>query len=207
MDSLNPILFRTSLQDQSTVLKKDCCLIFELVIYVHQDRKTTELSCGWAKIDFEDLSKNTNGAKLEIFGGSPLTKVDIRKEDVLANRKGLQGLTKLFNQNVKSCITVKLQQANSLTADEKINLELMPSTCLVHKKLLHFVSGFRNQAAEKLLKQVGAGCIKQPEGDVAISVFPKIFDNPDILEIFAQVWETDVILKMKPEERKAVSLL
>jgi hypothetical protein len=62
---------------------------------------------------------------------------------------------------------------------------MMPSTCLVHKKLLHFVSGFRNYTAEKLQKQSIQGVTKKPAGSVTISTFPKILDNPDVLEIFA----------------------
>jgi thiamine phosphate synthase YjbQ (UPF0047 family) len=111
------------------------------------------MSCGWASIELEKCDRDLNKLKLEIKGGSPMTQVAIQAEDVLTKRQGVKGLIKLFNQNIKSSLTISLKSHNNLEQDAKIHMELMPSTCLVHKKLLHFVSGFRNYTAEKLQKQ------------------------------------------------------
>ena len=35
LDSLNPLLFRTTEQDERLILRENCSLIFELVIYIH----------------------------------------------------------------------------------------------------------------------------------------------------------------------------
>ena len=43
-----------------------------------------------------------------------------------------------------------------------------------------------NYKAEKLLKNAGA--FVKPGGDVVISSFPKIYDNPDIVEALTKVW-------------------
>jgi len=45
--SLNPILFRTTLNDDLN--KQDVCFIFELVVYVRKESKVTEWTCGWAQ--------------------------------------------------------------------------------------------------------------------------------------------------------------
>ena len=84
----------------------------------------------------------------------------------------------------------------SLSNEVKLHLEMMPSTCLVHLPLLTFVSGFMNYKGEKLLKESHAGGFRKPAGDVIISCFPKIYDNPDIVEELTQIWVEDVQSKM-----------
>ena len=45
-----------------------------------------------------------------------------------------------------------------------------------------------NYKAEKLLKEMTAGAFRKPGGDVVISSFPKIYDNPDIVEELSKIW-------------------
>ena len=78
----------------------------------------------------------------------------------------------------------------------------MPSTCFVHQSLLYFVSGFMNYKAEKLLKEMQGNVFRKPGGDVVISVFPKIYDNPDIVEELSKVWYEYAM----PEIKKAGEL-
>lgn len=61
-------------------------------------------------------------------------------------------------------------------------MQFLPSTCLIQKKLLLFVSGYRNYAGQTLLKDSALGNFKQPGGNIVLSCFPKIIDNIDILE-------------------------
>ena len=68
----------------------------------------------------------------------------------------------------------------------------MPSTCFVHKTLLPFVSGFQNYKGKKLIDESGGGGFRKPAGDVIISCFPMIFDNPDVTEELAKVWTEDI---------------
>jgi hypothetical protein len=150
-ESLNPVLFRSTELD--SLNKEQVHLVFELVVYIHQQGKTTEMSCGWASIELEKCERDLNKVKLEIKGGSPMTETQIQGTDVHTKRQGVKGFIKLFNQNIKSSLTISLKSHTNLEADAKVHFEMMPSTCLVHKKLLHFVSGFRNYASEKLNKQ------------------------------------------------------
>lgn len=77
---------------------------------------------------------------------------------------------------------------------------MMPSTCLVHLPLLTFVSGFMNYKGEKLLRESHAGGFRKPAGDVVISCFPKIYDNPDIVEELSQIWVEDVQAKVASDQ-------
>ena len=74
-----------------------------------------------------------------------------------------------------------MKPSSGMGADVRDYLELMPSTCLVHQALLTFVVGFMNYKGEKLLRESGGG-FRKPAGDAVISCFPKIYDNPDIVE-------------------------
>lgn len=103
--------------------------------------------------------------------------------------KGLIGI----HGSEKSYLVVKTKQQRSLEDDTKLHMNMLPSTCLCHKRLLHFVSGFRNYAAKVLLKESTLGEFKQPGGNIAVSCFPYIIDNPDIIEQFVVLWYQDVI--------------
>ena len=80
----------------------------------------------------------------------------------------------------------------------------MPSTCLVQKKLLLFISGYRNYAGQQLLKATTLGNFKKPGGSVAMSCFPKIIDNIDILEQLVIVWQEDIVDKMSAAQKKSI---
>jgi hypothetical protein len=58
----------------------------------------------------------------------------------------------------------------------------------VHQSLLYFVTGFMNYKADKLLREMTAGQFRKPAGDIVISSFPKIYDNPDIVEELSKCW-------------------
>lgn len=65
--------------------------------------------------------------------------------------------------------------------DIKYHMMMMPSTCLVHRSLLHFASAFMNYKARKLLSEQEGGVFKKPSGDAVISCFPTVIDCPDIV--------------------------
>ena len=81
-------------------------------------------------------------------------------------------------------------------------MQFLPSTCLIQKKLLLFVSGYRNYAGKTLLKESTLGNFKQPGGSVVLSCFPKLVDNIDILEILIAVWSEDVVAGMTAAQKK-----
>jgi hypothetical protein len=71
-------------------------------------------------------------------------------------------------------------------------LELMPSTCLVHKSLLYFMSGFMNYKAQKLLKEASKQGFYKPPGDNVIASLPTIYNCPDIVEELSSIWTEDI---------------
>ena len=85
-------------------------------------------------------------------------------------------------------------------------MQFLPSTCLLQKKLLLFVSGYRNYAGQTLLKESTMGNFKQPGGSVVLSCFPKLVDNIDILEVLVQVWAEDVLGSMSAANKKSIEM-
>lgn len=83
-------------------------------------------------------------------------------------------------------------------------MQFLPSTCIVQKKLLMFISGYRNYAGQSLLKESNLGNFKKPGGSVALSCFPKIIDNIDILEQLVVVWQEDVIATLTVQQKKSI---
>ena len=83
-------------------------------------------------------------------------------------------------------------------------MQFLPSTCIIQKKLLLFVSGYRNYAGSSLLKDNTLGIFKKPGGSVALSCFPKIIDNIDILEQLVIVWSEDVMKPMSDAQKRSI---
>ena len=77
----------------------------------------------------------------------------------------------------------------------------MPSTCLVQQPLLLFASGFMNYKADKLLKELTSGKFTKPSGDVVMSSFSKVYDNPDIIEELVLAWD-EIALQEKIKRNK-----
>lgn len=97
----------------------------------------------------------------------------------------------MFASEIKSGLKVTFKPAKNLDDEVKIHLPFMPSVCVVQRKLITLISGYRNYAASLLVKTIGAN-IKQPEGDPVISSFPKIIDCVDILDQICTLWNEDV---------------
>lgn len=87
-----------------------------------------------------------------------------------------------------------------LDNEQKRHLELMPSTCLVHKSLLYFMSGFMNYKAQRLLREASKQGFYKPTGDNVIASLPRIYDCPDIVEELSTIWTEDVtpLINKKP---------
>src|SRR3569833_1914590 len=130
--------------------------------------------------------------KLPIKGGSPTAEVLIKGEDIHAKRSGLNYIIKAITYKVYLQIIVNVKPLNKFTEETKSHIDLMPSTCLIQKRHLYFVSGFRNYIGDKLLRDLSYSTLKHPEGDAVIAAFPKILDCPDICEVLVRVWAEDV---------------
>ena len=107
----------------------------------------------------------------------------------------MKAVMKMFNKNIKSTIIVSFKPIALVEPENKLHLELLPSTCLIQKKMLYFVSGYRNYAAKLLLPQMAAGNMKKPIGNVVMSSFGKILDCADLLESVALIWHEDYVEK------------
>lgn len=72
---------------------------------------------------------------------------------------------------------------------------------------MYFVSGFRNYLGEKLLRESALSYFRQPEGDVIISCFPKILDNPDISEQIIHIWQENVSAGLNDRQKQNIELI
>ena len=77
---------------------------------------------------------------------------------------------------------------------------------MIQKKILLFVSGYRNYAGQMLLHNTldTLTGMKKPGGNAVLSSFPKIVDNIDILEKLVEVWSEDV---MTTNQKKTITYL
>lgn len=101
---------------------------------------------------------------------------------------------------------MNIKPHTKFTEETKFHLDLLPSTCFVYKRLLYFVSGFRNYAAEKLLKE-STGTFKHPEGDIILSSFPKVFDCIDIIELLIVIWQEDALAAANSKQKLNVEFI
>ena len=163
----------------------------ELVVYVKTADKITEMSCGWCELPMSELTRAMTH-KLEIHGGSPTAEVQIHDKDLRTNRKGLSFMKKVVTGGVEKRLSVEVRPLLKLPQEVRHHLEMMPSTCLVHKSLLYFMSGFMNYKAGKLLREASTAIFRKPAGDAVIASLPKIYDCPDIVEELTQIWTEDI---------------
>jgi len=143
--------------------------------------------------------------KLPIKGGSPNAEMLIKDQDVRTNRTGLQYLKKVMGSKIASQLTVSFRPHTKFTEETKFHLDLLPTTCFIQKRLLYFVSGFRNYIGEKLIRE--SSSFRQPEGDVIISTFPRLLDNPDICEQIILIWSEDVWAKLDARQKLNVEFI
>ena len=104
---------------------------------------------------------------------------------------------KAFSSKITSGLCLSVKSFANLEAETKLHMSLLPRACLVPRRLLTFVSGYRNYVAKLLLKQAAFEKTRErPAGNVVISSFNKIMDNPDIQTTLIQVWSEDVLAVM-----------
>lgn len=179
--SLRSVLFRTTAQDGLD--KGEARIILELVVYVKIAGASTitEMSCGWCELPYGELSRQMTH-RLEIRGGSPHAEVEIRDQDLRTNRSGLSFMKKVLANGIEKRLAVEVRPLIKLPSEVRYHLEMMPSTCLVHKPLLYFMSGFMNYKAGRLLREAASAVFRKPAGDAVIASLPRIYDCPDIVE-------------------------
>lgn len=141
--------------------------------------------------------------QLPILGGNPASEMQIAASDVRAGRSGLNRVRKLFAGGVvENRLKVQITPLSRLPPDVRYHVTMMPSTCLVHRNMLHFVSAFMNYKARKLLEEQVGGVFRKPAGDAVISCFPLVLDCPDIVENLSAIWREDVDPEMRRAKRE-----
>jgi hypothetical protein len=170
-----------------------------------------EYSCGWGSCPISQAATAVSKKKIEVKAGAPGAGLDIDPAEINAERKGaLNKLGSLFSSSdKKALLEVTIVPSKSIAAHHRYHMQLLPTTYLVNRPLLAFVSGFRNAAGAILLKQTQ---IRKPDGDCMMSCFPKIMDNIDIIENLVAVynegfWATKKIGEIMEKVREIITRL
>jgi hypothetical protein len=91
--------------------------------------------------------------------------------------------------------------------ETQYHMENLPQICLLNKRLLYFIVGFRNYVGQKLLADAATGVYKKPGGDVVISTFPMIIDNPEICEAVILTWSDEVWTKLNAVQQVDIKVV
>lgn len=162
-----------------------------------------EMTVGWAELPLQDLEQGGT-RRLDLKGGSPAGVTDIKSEDVKAERSGYRYLTQMIAGD-RAGLSVRIEPYTRLADEQKFHMDLMPGTCFVHAELLQFCSAFMNYKGKHCLTtEHGSLAFRKPPGDVVISTFPMLLDNPDICEFMALCWKEDVAPKLSGYNAKDI---
>lgn len=155
--------------------------------------------------EFKDKNRRKTTFTIEIKGGSPDSPIQI---DSSGANQNLSIFQKISRGNIIPRLKIKLRYLSSFSDEGKFNISMLPKTCVINKKLLHFYSGYRNYLAQKLCKETtdNAGFI-MPSANHVISTFPFIVDNPDVCEKFLVEWHNNVSKKIPKSSKKNVNYL
>ena len=81
----------------------------------------------------------------------------IKDSDVHTTRTGIKhSIMRVVNSKISSQLTLNIRPHTKFTDDVKYHMDMLPRTCFLPKRLLYFMSGFRNYLGEKLLKEGAA---------------------------------------------------
>jgi len=114
---------------------------------------------------------------------------------------------KKLGEKIKSQIVVQETPLKDLNEETKFHLTMLPSNCLINKRLIYFASGFRNYLGETVLAAQQSTQPMHPEGNVIISHFPRILDNPDMAEEVIKIWAEDFWNKLGSKEKMNIQYL
>ncbi len=187
----NPLIFTS--KDKDVVDSDNVDLIFEFVIVCKGDNKTTkDISCGYAPMPLKDFKNDSRPTfkYLNINGGSPDQPLPVDPFDF---QEGLGYFKKMRRGTIKSRIKVDLRYFKAFSKEGKHYISMLPSTCVINKKLMHFLAGYRCYQAKTLCKETtdSSGFVVA-SGDHILMTFPFVIDNPDIREKIVVEWHNNV---------------
>ena len=178
----NPLIFRT---DQFDIKDKNVHIVFEFVIYCKDRDSVKELNCGWWSLKVSELNKKSAKPVLDIFGGSPELQIDISL------------MSKHKNKNSTSKLTVSTRGIRDFSNETLFHLKMLPSICILQKRLITFILGFRNYLGKQRFEDINSGeALMLPTSDFILVTFPKILDNPDFCENVLQFWNDSATKKL-----------
>ena len=160
-----------------------------------------DISCGFCSLSMKEVrdgkkTQHTPGIK----GGSPDLPVEKDNYDF---KQGMNFFKKISRGTITPQLKMDLRHFKAFSSEGKFNISMLPNTCIINKKLMHFYNGYRNYLAQKLCKELSNNHgFSVPTGNHVIKSFPFIIDNPDICENFLQNWHTNVIKKIPKESQK-----
>jgi hypothetical protein len=81
----------------------------------------------------------------------------------------------------KSKLTVSYRGLKDFSEESKFFFKMLPETCLLQKRLMSFVVGFRNYLGRERFGDINSGeALTLPNSNYMLVTFPKIMDNPDV---------------------------
>jgi hypothetical protein len=155
--------------------------------------------------EFKDPTRRKTSYPMQIKGGSPDMVIEL---DPCNFTDGMSWFKKMKRGTIIQRLKVKLRYFESFSEEGKFNICMLPSTCIINKKMIHFLSGYRNYLAKKLCKELtdNAG-FSLPTGNHVIKTFPFIVDNPDVCEKFLLEWHQNVSKKIPKTSKKNLDIL
>ena len=169
-------------------------LLFELVLYSRAQDLVQQVTCAWGSIPLEQLDKAAKH-KVALRGGSPLQEIQFDPAELHQEKKGFSFLKKLAATAEEPFLLVTVKPLPGKSSEQtQLLLSVLPSTCLVGKRLLSFVAAFRFYCFLKLNKHQQT--MSAPSGNFVIAQFRKVFDNPDVNALLGDCWEAEVNQKL-----------
>lgn len=166
------------------------CVIFEFVLLIYHKNVELQMSCGWASIDLANLVKDGKEV-LQVMGGAPNVSTQIHPDDVLTGRTTFFGkVGKMFSGDIKSTLTIKVQQEKKIKADEKQMLNLLPKTILVPTHALRLWRAYRCYLGKH--SSEGAISVNTTLGsDINVRSFLRCVNIPSLHRKVCSVWNSN----------------
>jgi len=161
--------------------------------YIHTE-DCYEMACGFALLKLDDESCNRKQTlKLKVHGGTFFSMEKIKREDIIARRKGLRALMRRLNGHVvQPTLKVKVQPASYMPKlYRKELLPRLPREIVVTTQSLRVIRMYYELAADRILAH------HQPleyfyNQDISLRVLLKIFDQADALQVLSEIWIAEV---------------
>lgn len=200
----NPLIFTT--KDEQLAKDDDVSLIFEFVMMCKMGQGFKDISCGFCSLKMAEIrAMKKRNHIIEIKGGSPDSPID---HDPCNFKEDMSFFKKLSRGTILQQLKMDTRYYPTISAEGKYNIQMLPRTCIINKKLMHFLVGYRNYLAKKLCKETSDNAgFSIPTGNHIIKTFPFIIDNPDVCEHFLNEWHTSVVKKMPKASQKNLDFL